>query len=218
VGAEAVSGDLARLEVVWKLIAVHRGDNIGIVIAGIYRLCRDPECVDIPISVNGGSCETAKCREFMTLNMGMKSPAAIAEARSGVEKPVFDLPVELEEVERLASEAGAIPCCQLISNIPFPEEHRKKLRRIAKGPLGVRNPAGNITVQLVDGGLVVDFDNDIFIMCLQPNCDIDKCLKNVDKKSNKIARALADSIDALRELAKENPEALIALLATAVVG
>jgi len=217
VGAGVVFGGLARLEVVWRLIAVSRGDDIGIVIAGIYRLCRDPECIDIPISINVGSCETAECREFMARKMGMKSPAVIAEARSGAEKPVFDLPVRLTEVERLASEAGAIPCCQHTSNIPLPKAHRDKLRRIAEGPLGVRNPAGNITVQLVNGGLVVDFDNDIFIMCLQPNCDVDKCLKNVDKKGNKIAQALADSIDALRELARESPEALIALMATTVV-
>jgi len=186
-------------------------DQAMLMLEGLYLLCRGGECTGIPVLYRVKWCGSERCLKYVWNVTGDRGATAVSTVKPASAKPDFGLPVELEEVERLASETYPLPSCARKTHLSYMEEARKVL----EGVRGVRDPNGKWIAYMVDGGLVVDGKSYVAVFCFRPECDPNLCGDMEPWSVHPITASIAKNRKALREVAIDDLEVLLAIIATA---
>jgi len=219
---------LPRLEAEWELLgaeSVHYmhvgggGHWVAIItmmvgLRSVLRLCRGDECAAAYHHELMRTCRTEECWRFVEERLGGMRSVVIGSSPSSAEL-TSRLPVRVAEVEELARAHKAMPGCTVIRGAP--------LEDILSSAPWIGDPGRRWKLFLVDGGLVAaTWDLKFAVtICARPGCDLRLCRVEL---GDWLPEPLVDAIlgaAADREvwgLARENPMALLGLIAARAVG
>jgi len=201
-----------RLVPVWRLYGFRGDEQIYVGLRGSHLLCRGDKCVEV-VAIGGfDTCRSRECEEFIKLKLDNERAVDIAD--SPAERgSVFDLPVRLVEVERLARDLSPMPGC---SSELVPDRERMRIwREILKGSIRAGDPRHKWEIHLVEGGLVLVAGRGIALICLRPECDRSYC--KMGARATGMPKPLVKLMEAaeeLAQLAQAGPETLIGVIAT----
>jgi len=212
-----VTEALPRLETAWMLRGIDLVEAVGLNLYAVHMICRGDACTERVSLTVATRCRTRVCEKLVRDKLGDWLAADVAVTRPAGRRSEFNLPVKLEEVEELAERAGNMPgCCY--TTIPLTARWTVGADILAGAPY-VEDPKGMWRIYVVEGGLVVDSRDWALTVCLRPECDRSNCRRHATGPyMPPAARALIATVDELAELTRGDPETVLGLLTTLVLG